>query len=131
MIALFLLMPRALVDLFLDFDRPGNLQVAEVAVLFLGMAAIFQLADGAQVIAVGVLRGLKDTQMPMIIAVIGYWPIGFAAGALLGLGTSLGGLGAWIGLALGLAFVAVVAIHRFHRRSRLVAGYAEMAGAAA
>ncbi len=130
-IALFLLMPWTLIDLFLDFDKPENLQVAEVAVLFLGMAAIFQLADGAQVIAVGILRGLKDTRMPMVIAVIGYWPIGFAAGAVLGLGTSLGGLGAWIGLALGLAFVAVVAIHRFHRRDRLVAGYAELVGVAA
>lgn len=130
-IAVFWLMPWTLVDLFLDFDKPGTVQVAQVAVVFLGVAALFQLADGAQVIAVGVLRGLKDTKVPMVIAAIGYWPVGFAAGALLGLATPLGGLGVWIGLALGLAFVALVAIHRFHRRDRLVAAYAELAEARA
>ena len=130
-ITVFFLMPWSLVDLFLDFGKPGNLDVAAVAVVFLGVAALFQLVDGVQVIAAGILRGLKDTRVPMIIAVIGYWPIGFAVGAVLGLATPLGGTGVWIGLAFGLAFVAVVATHRFHRRDRLVAGYAELAGASA
>ncbi len=130
-ISVFWLMPWNLVDLFLDLGKPGNLDVAAVAVVFLGVAAVFQLVDGVQVIAAGVLRGLKDTRVPMIIAVIGYWPLGFAVGALLGLATPLGGTGVWIGLALGLAFVAIVATHRFHRRDRLVAGYAELAGARA
>ena len=130
-IALFWFMPWTLVDLFLDFDKPADLEVAEVAVVFLGVAAIFQFVDGVQVIAVGTLRGLKDTRVPMVIAAIGYWPIGFAIGAVLGLTTPLGGQGVWIGLAFGLAFVAVVATHRFHRRDRLVAGYADLAGASA
>ncbi len=130
-ISLFWLLPWQLVDLFLDFGKPGNLDVAAVAVVFLGVAAVFQLVDGVQVIAAGILRGLKDTRVPMIIAVIGYWPLGFAVGAVLGLTTPLGGTGVWIGLALGLAFVAIVATHRFHRRDRLVAGYVELAGASA
>ena len=130
-IALFWFMPWTLLDLFLDFDQPGNLELAEVAVAFLGVAAIFQFVDGVQVIAVGNLRGLKDTRVPMVIAAIGYWPIGFTVGALLGLTTPMGGTGVWIGLACGLAFVAVVATHRFHRRERLVAGYAQWAGARA
>ena len=130
-IALFWFMPWTLLDLFLDFDQPANLELAEVAVAFLGVAAIFQFVDGVQVIAVGNLRGLKDTRVPMVIAAIGYWPIGFTVGALLGLTTPLGGTGVWIGLACGLAFVAVVATHRFHRRERLVAGYVQLAGAQA
>lgn len=130
-IALFWFMPWTLLDLFLDFDQPGNLELAEVAVAFLGVAAVFQFVDGVQVIAVGNLRGLKDTRVPMVIAAIGYWPIGFTVGALLGLTTPLGGTGVWIGLACGLAFVAVVATHRFHRRERLVAGYVQLAGARA
>ena len=127
-ITLFWLIPWTMVDLFLDLDISGNRQVAEVAVAFLGVAALFQLADGAQVIAVGVLRGLKDTRVPMVIATLGYWVVGFGTSILLGFWTGLGGLGVWIGLAAGLAFVAVIAIHRFHNRARLMAGYAELAG---
>ena len=130
-ITLFWFLPWTMVDLFLDFDQPENLELAEVAVGFLGVAAIFQLVDGVQVIAVGTLRGLKDTRVPMIIAAIGYWPIGFAIGAVLGLTTPLGGVGVWIGLAFGLAFVAVITTYRFHHRGRLVAGYMELAGAGA
>ncbi len=130
-IMLFWLVPWTLVDLFLDFDKPGNLEVAAVAVVFLGVAAVFQLVDGVQVIAAGILRGLKDTKVPMVIALIGYWPIGFAIGAALGLSTPLGGMGVWIGLAVGLACVAVVATYRFHRRDRWVSGYAQLAGASA
>ena len=58
-IALFWFMPWTLLDLFLDFDQPGNLELAEVAVAFLGVAAIFQFVDGVQVIAVGNLRGFE------------------------------------------------------------------------
>ncbi len=130
-ILLFWLMPWTLVDLFLDLDNPENLQLAAVAVTFLGVAAVFQLMDGTQVVAAGILRGLKDTRVPMVIAVIGYWPVGFAIGAVLGLTTPLGGQGVWIGLAVGLAFVAVVATHRFHRRDRLISGVAQLAGAKA
>ncbi len=130
-ITVFWLLPWTVVDLFLEFDRPGNLEVAAAAVVFLGVAAVFQFVDGVQVIAAGILRGLKDTRMPMIIAVIGYWPVGFAIGATLGLATPLGGLGVWIGLAVGLACVALVFTHRFHRRDRLVSGYAQLAGAEA
>ena len=130
-ITLFWFLPLTVVDLFLDFDQPGNLELAEVAVGFLGVAAIFQLVDGTQVIAVGALRGLKDTRVPMIVAVVGYWPIGFAIGAVLGLTTPLGGVGVWIGLAFGLAFVAVITTYRFHHRDRLVGGYMEPAGARA
>jgi MATE family multidrug resistance protein len=130
-IAVFWIMPLTLVDLFLDLEIPGNREVAEVAVVFLGVAAVFQFVDGIQVTAVGTLRGLKDTRVPMIIATIGYWAIGFATSALLGLMTPLGGQGVWIGLALGLAVVALAATYRFHHRARLVRGYAAWAGAPA
>jgi MATE family multidrug resistance protein len=109
-----------LVGLFLDAAVPENGPVIEMAVTFLVIAALFQLVDGGQVIGVSVLRGLNDTTVPMWLAIGGYWAIGFAASVVLAFPLGLGGRGVWIGLALGLAFVALAAIWRFHRRQRLL-----------
>ncbi|MEC8562738.1 MAG: MATE family efflux transporter, partial [Pseudomonadota bacterium] len=88
------------------------------AASFLAVAAAFQLVDGLQAVAAGALRGYKDTAIPMVIQVIGYWGIGAGAMAALGFFTPLAGIGVWTGMALGLAAVAVALIWRFHRLSR-------------
>jgi MATE family multidrug resistance protein len=90
-------------------------------VQFLGIAAVFQLADAAQAIAAGGLRGLKDTRVPLLLATVAYWGCGFTAAALLGLGLGHGGIGVWSGLALGLAVAAVLLGARFVRRARAAA----------
>jgi multidrug resistance protein, MATE family len=76
-------------------------------------AALFQLADGLQVIGIANLRGMKDTAMPMWLAALGYWLIGVPACALLGFWTPLGVRGIWFGLALALATVAIAMLVRF------------------
>jgi MATE family multidrug resistance protein len=111
--------PRLLISAFLDLDAPANAAVIEFAVLFLAMAAIFQVADGAQVLGGGMLRGLHDTRMPMIYALAGYWGIGLPLGVALGFLTPLRGAGIWLGLAAGLAVVAVLMTLRWMRRDRL------------
>jgi len=98
----------------------GLAEVIELAVAFLAIAALFQLVDGGQVIGVHVLRGLKDTAVPMWLAIGGYWAVGFVASIGLAFPLGLGGRGVWIGLALGLAFVAFAVNWRFHRRARLL-----------
>jgi MATE family multidrug resistance protein len=115
----FWFLPRTLVGFFLELDSPESLPVVELAVSYLAIAALFQLFDGAQVIGAGALRGLKDTRVPMLLAVFSFWGVGFPASAFLGFKTELGGQGVWIGLALGLAVVAVLLVARFHRRGRL------------
>jgi len=70
------------------------------------------------VIAVGALRGYRDAAVPMLIAAIGYWPIGFAASWVLAFPLGLGAVGLWSGLALGLAVVATALIVRLHFRAR-------------
>src|SRR3546814_6400010 len=77
-------------------------------------------SDGGQGIGVHVLRGLKDTAVPMWLALAGYWAVGFVASLVFAFPLGLGGRGVWIGLALGLAFVAVAVNWRFHRRDRLL-----------
>lgn len=103
---------------FLDATRPESAPALADAILFLRVAALFQLADGLQVIGIASLRGLRDTTVPMWLAGFGYWLVGFPLCCVLGFLTPLGGLGIWIGLATGLAAVATVMVWRFHRLTR-------------
>ncbi|HEX2555892.1 MAG TPA: MATE family efflux transporter [Microvirga sp.] len=116
---LMMAVPRTLVGFFLDTGNPANERVVAFALSFLMMAALFQLVDGAQAVGAGMLRGLQDTRVPMIYAAIGYWGVGLPVGVALGFGTSLRGVGIWIGLALGLAVVAGLMLWRWMRRDRL------------
>ena len=77
-----------------------------MAVVFLHVAAAFQLMDGVQVTAAMSLRGLKDTSGPMWLAGASYWLAGAPMCALLGFGLGLDGLGVWLGLAFGLLVAA-------------------------
>ena len=110
---LFWLMPERIVSLYLDINNPANTAVVAQAKSLLKVAAFFQIADGIQVTAVGALRGLKDTKIPMLIGIFAYWCIGFTSGYLLGLKLGFGGVGLWWGLALGLAVASVVLTWRF------------------
>jgi len=111
------ILPRALVTLFLE-DVPGNALVIALAVSFLKVAAAFQLVDGAQVIGAGMLRGLHDTRWPLIFAFFGYWGVGLGIGAWLAFAADWKGVGIWIGLASGLAAVAVLMLMRWILRDR-------------
>lgn len=110
--------PRTLISLFLDTANPQSAELLAIGASFLVIAAIFQLFDGAQVVAASLLRGLSDTKIPMMIAVVGYWLVGTTLSYALGFLFGFGGLGIWWGLAAGLAFVAVLAVARFAARER-------------
>ncbi|MCB8822990.1 MATE family efflux transporter [Microvirga rosea] len=116
---LMLLAPQLLIAAFLDIRDPSNAIVLQFAVSFLTLAAIFQLADGAQAVGAGMLRGLQDTRVPMMFAALGYWGVGLPLGVILAFGTSLRGVGIWVGLATGLAVVASLMLWRWLRRDRL------------
>src|SRR5690606_6177487 len=83
MALLMLLAPRLLIASFIDLKAPENQEVIRMAITFLALAALFQIADGAQAVASGMLRGLHDTTVPMIYAAIGYWGVGLMLGVLL------------------------------------------------
>lgn len=113
MAILFWLMPGRIVALYLDIHDPLNAEVVALAKSLLLIAAMFQLADGIQVTATGALRGLQDTQIPMLIGLVTYWGVGLTSGYLLGLTLGFGGVGLWWGLALGLAVAAILLTWRF------------------
>lgn len=112
---LFWTVPHAIVRLYIDPAAPGNEGVAAVAVSLLGIAALFQVFDGVQVAAMGALRGLKDTRVPMVIALFTYWGIGLSTGYGLGIGLRWGVEGMWWGLVVGLAAAALLLCTRFYR----------------
>ncbi len=112
-IAAFLLVPEGLTGLFLDADNPKSGDIIAYGVGLLMVAAAFQIVDGLQVIALSVLRGLKDTRVPMICAVFSYWVVGVPASYVLGFNYGFGGHGIWSGLVIGLALAAITLGWRF------------------
>ena len=117
--AMMWLFPRPMIGLFVDGSTPEGMNVTNLAVTFLAVAAVFQIADGAQVVGAGMLRGLHDTRVPMYFALFGYWGIGIGVGAVFAFGLGWGGLGIWIGLATGLAVVSLMMLWRWSQRDRL------------
>jgi MATE family multidrug resistance protein len=111
--------PRLLLSAYVDVATPANAAMVGFATQFLLVAAAFQLFDGTQAVAAGVLRGLQDTRMPMLLALFGYWLVGFTTAVALGFFTDLAGLGIWIGLAVGLIAVSALLIHRWLNREKL------------
>jgi MATE family multidrug resistance protein len=112
------IIPRELITLFLA-DSPANARVIGLGVSFLAVAAAFQIVDGAQVVGAGMLRGLHDTQRPMLFALFGYWVVGLGVGVWLAFFRGWEGVGIWTGLASGLGVVAALMIARWIMRDRL------------
>ena len=114
--AAFLLIPDILVGAFVDPDDPARGQILAAGALFLALGAAFQLFDAGQAMALGMLRGVEDTGVPMVLAGIAYWGLGLPAAWLLAFQAGLGGAGVWLGLVTGLAGAAVALNLRFWRR---------------
>ena len=120
---LFWVIPRQIIGLYIDTSAMENQEVVGIAVVLLGVAAVFQVFDGAQVAAAGALRGLKDTRIPMIISVISYWVIGLSVGLLVGFTLGGGAVGLWWGLVVGLGVAAVLLSYRFWKISSMSFSY--------
>ena len=88
--------------------------VVALASSLLIIAALFQLSDGTQVIALGALRAIKDVTIPTIITLVSYWAVGIPISWLLGFKAGLGVHGIWYGLSIGLTVSAVLLFLRFN-----------------
>lgn len=117
-VALFLTLPRPIVALFLDMAKPESAAILAYGVVLLMVAGLFQLADGMQVMALGLLRGIRDTQVPMVLAAVSYWLIGIPASYVLAFPLGFGGVGLWLGLVVGLFCAAGSLMWRFWRLAR-------------
>lgn len=111
----FELFPRQLVGLYLDRDAPETPALIQLGARLMFFAGLFQLTDAMQVIGLGLLRGVHDTRMPMVIAAISYWLVGMPVAWGLAFGAGLGPQGLWLGLVAGLTVAAVLLMRRFWR----------------
>ena len=98
-----LLWPRPIAHLY---GHDAGVIATAAAVLKWG--AFFQLSDGVQSFANGVLRGLKDTRVPMVIVGVCYWGVAVPLGAVLALRGGEGAQGVWVGLLVGLTLAALL-----------------------
>jgi multidrug resistance protein, MATE family len=111
MALLLIAAPGALARLYTS--DPG---VLALAVLLLPIAGVFQVFDGLQVVSIGLLRGLGDTQIPVIVNIVGFWCLGMPVSLWLGFGLEYGAVGLWWGLVVGLVMVAIFLIVRVKQR---------------
>jgi MATE family multidrug resistance protein len=116
--SLMVLAPQFLLGLYFDVGDPGNIGAVAVALTIIPIGALFQVVDGIQCTAIGALRGLKDTRVPMLLCFLGYCVIGLVSSAVLSLGLGYAGPGVWFGLFFGLSVVAGLLTDRFYRLSR-------------
>jgi len=114
---IFLTIPETLVSLFIDPSDPERATLLRIGASLIMVAALFQLVDGLQVMALGLLRGVQDTTVPMVMATISYWVIGLPVSYLLAFPLGFGAVGLWLGLVIGLAIAAVLLSWRFWGRS--------------
>jgi MATE family multidrug resistance protein len=107
----FLTLPQTLSRLY-----TGNQEVIAVAATLIPIAGVFQVFDGLQVVASGILRGLGDTRAPALANVLGYWILGIPLSLYLGFAAHRGPAGLWWGLVLGLVVVACTLMLRVRAR---------------
>ena len=111
--AIFLLAPGGLARLY-----TSEAAVVLLASSLIPIAGIFQVSDGLQVVAAGILRGVGDTRVPAIANAAGFWVLGIPVGLLLAFRGSQGTRGLWWGLAVGLGAVAIFLVGRVGLRLR-------------
>lgn len=113
----FFLIPEPLILAFIDPDEPAKIELLKIGVALLACAGLFQVVDALQVMALGLLRGVQDTQVPMIMATFSYWVIGMPVGYFLAFPMGYDGVGLWLGLVVGLSVASVLLLWRFWTRS--------------
>ncbi|MCL4785289.1 MAG: MATE family efflux transporter [Verrucomicrobia bacterium] len=112
---LFMVAGKPIAQLFIASPSVVNL-TAQLLIV----AAVFQVADGVQVVSISALRGLADVRVPALVAVLAYWFAALPIGAALAFWAGRGAVGIWIGLAFGLGVAACCLLGRFHLRTARV-----------
>jgi multidrug resistance protein, MATE family len=113
MAVVFLALPGPLTALY-----TSEPEVVLIAVALIPVAGVFQVFDGLQVVAAGVLRGIGDTTVPFLANLVAFWGIGMPIGLYLCFRTPAGPVGLWWGLVAALAVVALFLVARVRVRMR-------------
>jgi MATE family multidrug resistance protein len=92
--------------------------VIPLGMALLSVAALFQVSDGIQAVALGALRGAGDTRVGLLANLVGYYFLGLPVAYYWGVARGGGVIGLWWGLSAGLTAVAITLSLRFHVISR-------------
>jgi multidrug resistance protein, MATE family len=114
--AIFFIFYNPLVGLY-----TSDASVVPAAISLLIIGGFFQISDGLQVTALGILRGIADVNKPTGITLFAYWGVGLPVGYVLGQFYKLEAAGVWIGLTAGLSVSAILLCFRFYAMARKVA----------
>lgn len=115
-VVVFLTLPTPMISVFIDPASPERMTIIAIGTTLLACAALFQLANSMQVLALGMLAGVQDTKVPMVLASVSYWLIGIPASYILAFPLGFGAVGLWLGLVIGLATAAASLMARFWLR---------------
>lgn len=119
--AMLIIDPVYFASFYVNKESPETPELLKIATNLIIVAGIFQLVDGIQAIASGLLRGLKDASVPMVLALIAYWPIGFGLAWIFAFPLGYRELGVWFGFLTGLGTACLFLCTRFYllvRRER-------------
>ena len=103
---------------FLGASVENSRTTVDLVALLLVFGSAFFVFDGMQTTATGALRGLNDTRVPLLMAFVGFWLIGFGGAYVFAFVAEWGPVGIWFGLSLGLSVFAVLVMGRFHLLTR-------------
>lgn len=110
---IFLLVPGLLARLY-----SPDAEVIAIASGLIVLGGVFAVFDGLQAVCMGILRGIGDTRVPVLLSILGYWLVGFPVSLLLGFRLGGGPAGLWWGLVLGLGVTAAILLIRVRSRLR-------------
>ena len=102
---------------FLPQFYSSDPEVLQYTAVLMVAAGIFQMPDGMQATALGALRGIKDVNIPTVVAFFAYWVIAVPLGYVLGIQFDQGPLGVWIGLTAGLVIASIALYWRFRHKT--------------
>ena len=112
---IFFVFPQFLIGLYTK-----DVEVVPIASVLLLLGGIFQISDGLQATALGILRGISDVNFPTLITLFSYWIVGLPIGYLLGNYYDMKAAGVWMGLTVGLTASAVLLCWRFFQRVKKI-----------
>lgn len=106
---------RSIIILYMGEKALQHPVILRYAAQFLSIAAVLQLTECIRLISLNILRGLKDTKVPLYISMVAFWLVAFPSSYLLAFTFHMKGAGIWWGLVIGLAFAAIILFFRFIR----------------
>jgi MATE family multidrug resistance protein len=114
--AIFFILTREWLPLIFNTD-PNVISMASSLLL---IAGFFQIADGLQLNAMGVLRGMEDVKFASYVTILGYWVLAIPLGYMMTLHWGVGPAGVWYGYLIGLSVVGVILFFRYKKMAERV-----------